>query len=388
VRCRAILPVALVVAVAAGCSLTSEAGTAQAPLSRLPAAKVVSLVRVPVWASLACGSLPAARTACPQVWPVASGTYDVLALTTPTPGLPVTEFSLQQSSGTASQVTVVVGGAGAVASRLADRDADRVPLRTAKDAGNRRRAESFGTYDWGGHRGALMLTRSVAGIGVGNLLTFTWAGDGRTFAVGIGAWDPLPTAAATLRAIVRHGLGAPGRTATSVYAPVARVPMVAAPNWLTLLCRTELGPAPCPAAIPRPSASLAVVQVSSAGGAGGREIDAAFGGESGNPRRDRPPFLVHLTFSNQRAPGVRETPAAAPIDLLHDGYPSHPVYLGAPVWGGHQGTLSLGAGLCFGNHLCYRWREAARTYTVSMHAGSPLSQSVAVFRAVVSSTAR
>ena len=68
---------------------------------------------------------------------------------------------------------------------------------------DRKRAIAFGTVRWGGRNGRLYLAPPyLYGGMMGNHLIFRWREGGRSYALGLHAWEPLREAAATLRAIV------------------------------------------------------------------------------------------------------------------------------------------------------------------------------------------
>jgi hypothetical protein len=43
-------------------------------------------------------------------------------------------------------------------------------------------------------------------------------------------------------------------------------------------------------------------------------------------------------------------------------------------------------GDCWGNHLCYRWREAGTARQLDLHGWEPFTETVAVLRRMVDST--
>lgn len=67
----------------------------------------------------------------------------------------------------------------------------------------RTKAVFFGRYEWGGRRGVVFLAPPfLYGGQLGNHLTFRWRYSGTAYLVSLHAWEPLPDAAHTLRAIV------------------------------------------------------------------------------------------------------------------------------------------------------------------------------------------
>jgi hypothetical protein len=68
----------------------------------------------------------------------------------------------------------------------------------------------------------------------------------------------------------------------------------------------------------------------------------------------------------------REGEAAAPV-----------VRLESSNWRGNSGSLVLGD--CFGNHLCYRWRQGDAILQVDVHGWEPFTETVATLRQIVQS---
>lgn len=248
--------------------------------------------------------------------------------------------------------------------------------RTALDGGPRR---------WGGRTGRLFLVPPTRDQ-LGNLVAFSWLDGSQRRMVAVGAWSPAADAVATLRAIVaslpRRRAGGDGVAST---APIAGTAMVRTPGWVMRLCRDEVRTG-CPTRLPRPASPTSLVQVTPVGHGrrAGASVDVAWGGTTGRASADRPPQLVHLIVSDaDRPPSGAPAAGVNPVTLLRGGYPRKPVVLGHPGWTRPAGTLSLGD--CFGDHVCYRWRSAGRNHLVSIHAWSPLTQTLSVFAQVVRS---
>jgi hypothetical protein len=320
-----------------------------------------------------------------------------MELNKPRPGYPFGYQILAQGSGSAgargskpprfSELVEAAGPTHAASARFGLSPSTHRPV-PKKLAAARPDAIDMGSRTWGNHRGHVVLTRSTAGQ-FANLIAFTWTDRDHTDLVGIGAWTPLKHAVATLHTIISAGAIQPVPSAPTSAAPVDGVSMVESPQWLSLLCRSMIAQ-PCPREIPRPASSFTIVQVGPY--ANGRSttttptrlIDAAWGGATGRTGLDRPPRLVHLILSNGDRPS-RATPTDTNLaTLLRHGYPPRPILLGHPTWAGHDGTLSLGD--CFGDHLCYRWTSKGTTDLVSIHAYDPLTQTISVLRAIVTST--
>jgi hypothetical protein len=114
---------------------------------------------------------------------------------------------------------------------------------------------------------------------------------------------------------------------------------------------------------------------------------SGWGGEYPNPRRNRPPQFVHLELTAGYVASSRRYAPPLPIGRLTvpRGYSvTRPIPLGQRDWTANPGKLVFGD--CFGNHLCYRWRENGRGYQIDLHAWKPVTQTAHVLRAIVAST--
>jgi hypothetical protein len=96
---------------------------------------------------------------------------------------------------------------------------------------------------------------------------------------------------------------------------------------------------------------------------------------------------VHLELATGRFPIASRYAPRVSISTLKvpKGYTvTQPILLGERAWTTNPGRLVFGD--CFGNHLCYRWRQGGRRYQIDLHAWEPVTQTVQVLRAIVRST--
>jgi hypothetical protein len=225
-----------------------------------------------------------------------------------------------------------------------------------------------------------------------DLLVFRWRDTAGAHAVGLNVWEPLIDSVATLRAIVSmlapQSLGQQPRTV----AVVAGVPMTTTPRWLSDLCRTPLLRVACPGRVPAfgfPGAFVDVVPTPPSERPKLRSllVSVSWGGEYANPRRNRPPQFLHFELTAGYIVSSRRLAPPVPLDRLTIplGYTvTRPISLGHRGWTANPGKLVFGD--CFGNHLCYRWRENGRGYQIDLHAWEPVTQTAHVLRAIVAST--
>jgi hypothetical protein len=102
------------------------------------------------------------------------------------------------------------------------------------------------------------------------------------------------------------------------------------------------------------------------------------------PPPQRPPRLVHLIVSDgDRPASTAPVSRVDPAIFLRRRYPQHEIGLAHRHWTRSPATLSLGD--CFNDHVCYRWTSRRRHHLVSIHAWSPLTQTLRVFARVVRS---
>jgi hypothetical protein len=270
-----------------------------------------------------------------------------------------------------------------------------VKLRNGIANGLRRHPIALGPRTWSGINGELSLTpTSYYDLGeLSDLVVFRWRDAAGDHAVGVNVWEPLIDSVATLRGIVStlapQSMGQPPRNV----ARVDGVPMTTTPRWLSDLCRTTpMLRLVCPGRIPaagRNSAYVDVVPTPPSARPKPRSlfVSVAWGGEYPSPRLNRPPQFVHLELTAGHVGSA--TRYAPPVPLrrlrLPNGYAvTRPIALGRRDWTANPGNLVYGD--CFGNHLCYRWREHGRDYQIDLHAWRPATQTAHVLRAIVAST--
>jgi hypothetical protein len=360
------------------------------------------MIPTPSWALAACASVPELRRFCPSLVPLTRTRQWTLSFYAPTRRYPVATFQLQsgvQWGGNQEHVhrppifgnTVVLGGGFM---RLASRAfptsrARPVAVRDEMANGLRRQAIPLGRRAWSGIEGELSLTPTIyAAEGtLADLVAFRWHDALGDHAVGLNVWEPLTDAVATLHAVVSTLTQQPAVPRPRTVAPVGGVPMAAAPARLSMICRTRaILRAACPSRAPAGGVHSAYVTV--APNPWDRRskppsllvsAEYAFG-------RGRPPF-VHLELATGRIPIARRYAPQVPISRLKvpkDYTVTQPIPLGERAWTANPGRLVFGD--CFGNHLCYRWRQDGRRYQIDLHAWAPVTRTVQVLRAIVRST--
>jgi hypothetical protein len=271
-----------------------------------------------------------------------------------------------------------------------------VTLRNGIANGLRRRPIALGPRVWSGIHGDLSLTpTSYSDLGeLSDLVVFRWRDAAGDHAVGVNVWEPLIDSVATLRAVVSTlAPQSAGRSPRNV-AVVDGVPMTTPPRWLDELCRTPpMLRSACPSRVPADGGLGAFVDVVPTPPSARPKLRSLFvsvswGGEHPDPRVNRPPRFVHLEFTAGHVVSSRRYGPPVPLSrvTVPDGYAvTRPISLGQRDWTGNRGKLVFGD--CFGNHLCYRWRENGRDYQIDLHAWEPVAQTVHVLRAIVTSTA-
>jgi hypothetical protein len=293
--------------------------------------------------------------------------------------------------------TVVLGGQFM---RLAARafpasGATPVILRNGIANGLRRRPIALGPRTWAGIKGELSLTpTSYYDLGeLADLVAFRWQDAAGDHAVGLNVWEPLTDSVATLRAIVSTLAPQSSPQEPRTVALVDGVPMTTTPLWLHELCRTPpMLRLACPRRVPAAGPAVTFVDVvptppSARPKLRSLLVSVSWGGEYPNPRRNRPPQFVHLELTAGHV--VSSTRYAPPVTISRLALPrsytvTRPISLGQRDWTANAGKLVFGD--CFGNHLCYRWRENGRGYQIDLHAWRPVAQTARVLRAIVNST--
>jgi len=266
-----------------------------------------------------------------------------------------------------------------------------VVVRNGMANGLRRGPVALGPRTWSGIQGELSLTPSFYyALGeLSDLVAFRWRDATGDHAVGLNVWEPLTDSVATLRAIVSTLRRLSGGQKARTVAVVDGVPMTTTPRWLRDLCRDQpmLADA-CPSRVPAARPTFVDVDVVPTPGSERPKlrsllVSVGWGGEGPNPRRNRPPRVVHLELTAGRITSAGHFAAPVPISHLRS-YTSRPISLGRRDWTVNSGKLIFGD--CFENHLCYRWRQHERGYQIDLHAWEPVAQTVRVLRAIVVST--
>jgi hypothetical protein len=225
-----------------------------------------------------------------------------------------------------------------------------------------------------------------------DLVIFRWRDADGSHAVGVNVWEPLLDSVATLRAIVSTLVSQPRRPLPRRLATVDGVRMTTTPPWLDELCRTPpLLRRACPRRLPSVGPQGAYVEVvptpSNRHKPTSLFVSVSWGGEYPEPRLNRPPRFVHLELTAGHVVSSRRVGSPVPLGRLTvpGGYiATHPISLGQRDWTANPGRLVFGD--CFGNHLCYRWRQNGREYQIDLHAWDPVTETTHVLRAIVSST--
>jgi hypothetical protein len=265
---------------------------------------------------------------------------------------------------------------------------DARPARVRAGLANapRKNPLSLGRRRWAGLRGELSLAPSQGPIPLSyfRFLFFRWDDASGAHVIGIHDWEPFGESVRTLHALVERL--APAAASPLAYRARARarggVAMARTPAWLLGACRGLRTRPICPRQIPAAEPTSIDVfyepdaEVGPSPTARADWLSAEWGVAYGNePTRNRPPRFVHLDFKagavglarRFRHPSIR-----ARDGLMRD--PSNgeagagPIPLGRPRWAGRRGVLVLGD--CFGNHLCFRWRERGVGYQIDCTAGS------------------
>jgi hypothetical protein len=355
----------------------------------------------------ACATVAELRRFCPGMVPLTRQRGWTMIFNAPSRRFPLALLELQSGvvwGGFQERVhrppilgnTVVLGGqflrldAGA----FPKPGARSVVVRNGMANGLRRRPVALGPRSWSGIRGELSLTPSIyAAQGeLADLVVFRWRDATGDHAVGLNVWEPLAESVATLRAIVLTLAPQPGGQKPRTVTAVAGVPMTTTPVWLRDLCRTGPLKEACPSRIPAAGSAGAYVDVvptppSERPKLRSLLVSVSWGGEYPNPRRNRPPRFVHLELTAGRIASADHFAAPVPISRLRvprSYTATRPISLGTRDWTANPGKLVFGD--CYGNHLCYRWRENNRGYQIDLHAWDPVAQTVRVLRAIVLST--
>lgn len=361
----------------------------------------------PRWALAACATVATLRRFCPGEVPLTRARGWTMIFTAPTPRFPLALFALQSGivwGGFSEHVhqPPILGNTVVLGAQFMRLDADAFPAPRARPVvlrdgianGFRRRPINLGSRTWAGIRGELSLTPSVyAAQGeLTDLVVFRWRDPAGAHAVGVNVWEPLTGAVATLRAIVSTIAPQSADQEPQPVAVVDGVSMTTTPRWLSLLCQTPPLRVACPTRVPATGVHSAYVDVvptppSERPKLTSLLVSVSWGGEYPNPRRNRPANFVHLELTAGHVARTRHYAPPIPVSRLTvpRGYAvTRPIPLGKRHWTASPGELLFGD--CFGNHLCYRWRQHRRDYQIDLHAWDPVTQTVDILRAIVLST--
>jgi hypothetical protein len=267
-----------------------------------------------------------------------------------------------------------------------------VAVRKGIANGLRRLPIALGRRSWSGLHGELSLTpTSYAAEGeLSDLLVFRWRDRTGDHAVGVNVWEPLPQTVGTLRAIISTLAPVDSGKESRSVAAVDGVAMRTTPSWLRLLCADEptLRPA-CPARIPAATGTGAYVDVlPTPPTRKPRLLSLLVSIQAGSVRTraaTQAPF--HLEITSGWVPSGKPYADRTAISQLRvpKGFEvTRPIPLGERDWTTRQGALVFGD--CYGNHLCYRWRQNQRGYQIDLHAWDPVAETADVLRAIVVST--
>jgi hypothetical protein len=396
-RAGAIVAALALLAGCGGGSSRTEHGT--------PPTAPVALIATPAWGLAACGAVPELRSICPTRVPLTRSRQWTMIFHAPTQRFPLALLELESGivyGGFRERVhrppilgtTVVLGG------ELMHLEARAFPgprarlhaVRNGMANGLRRGPIALGPRAWAGLHGELSLTPSTyAAQGeLTDLVVFRWRDGAGDHAVGVNVWEPLTEAVAALRTIVSTLAPAPRGTKARPAGSVDGTPMTTTPSWLAALCAapTMLRLA-CPTRVPAGTSEGAYVTIQpSPPSEEPRVTSVTVSIEAPTiPTRTRPqpPWHLELTagFRSRTRRFARPRPLTR-ITVPPDYLVTAPVPLGRRDWTTAPGSLVFGD--CFGNHLCYRWRQGGRGYQIDLHAWDPVTQTARVLRAIVRST--
>jgi hypothetical protein len=253
------------------------------------------------------------------------------------------------------------------------------------------RAELVGRPRWFGASRPLILTAARD-------LAVRWRVGSVGYEMALHVWAPFRETAPTLAALLGRTLALPP---AAVPAPPVEAPSsggiawVPTPAWILTACKAMPGlNGLCPRTIPLARSGYILAsyerRLPTCGGGRRDVLSLEWGGEDpSHPRRNRPPGFLHLEVAGgsgclrSRFPGSIAAPRAG-VMRGRSFLAARRVPFGRRTWGGHDGVLVLGD--CFGNHLCFRWREAGSVYQIDLHGWEPFPEAVAALRRIVSSS--
>jgi hypothetical protein len=387
------------VALLGGCG-----GTAGAP-----AGSPVRLHAIPAWIRQACAGLPESiRDFCPTAVPVGPRGL-TLSLARATRRYPLNLFQLEAGgeyfgNQRRNRPPLYVG------LFLATGNLDRTlpalfpppgtrpaSVRDGLAEVARTKGLPFGRRRWAGLDGELSLAPSHGRIPLVyfNYLLFRWHDRTGNHVVGLHKWEPFHETVRTLHALVNRLAPAAAAPLASPASPPGRgaIAMTRMPRWLLTACRSLRTRPICPRRIPAADPRLIDLYYEPRWRSGRSSaqqdlIGVTWGAPYENrPTRNTPPRFLHLELAAGAVPVDRHfdhRPVRVRDGLMrsrgYEGAPP-PLPLGGRDWNGRRGELVLGD--CFGNHVCFRWRERSRSYQIDLHGWEPFTQTVKSLRAVL-----
>jgi hypothetical protein len=357
----------------------------------------------------ACATVAPLRTSCPEALPrgprpeldVSIASYRHASFFTvtsggeyygdPTRNRPPGYFGVVAAAGDLTGAAPAAWRRGHAATVRVSDDAMRARGRPPLD---------FGTRRWFGVTGRLELAPERPYTPFSDDVVFRWGDGRRARAVALSAWQPLGETVATLKVmlgrVLRTAPPPPPRAARPIRGALPNgLVATRLPRWATEACAAlPRVSGHCPGLIPLARAPLLQVTVAPAirTHQGGTEdlLSIEWGGEdSSRPARNRPPGFLHLEVSAGRVGPIRAFlgHTSAPRNGVMRGrgfIGERPVAFGPRTWRGHSGVLVLGD--CYGNHLCFRWREGGVRRQIDLHGWEPFTETVATLRRIVAST--
>jgi len=406
---RTVLACAVLLSLVTGCSCTSHSSNrSDQTASKEIASSPVPLQATPAWIRSACGGFAELRGFCPAVMP-RGGNGVALSMAVATPRYPLDLIQVESGGEyfgdqRRNRPPRFVGWflmRGRL-SRLLPAifpplgEGPGKPPQNGQADAPRRHALFLGRMRWGGISGQLLLAPSggSAALVYFHYLVFRWREAGRETAIGLHAWEPFRETVQTLHAMVDRLQSVPPSPIAMPQAPDSYpVAMTSPPEWLMLACRSLQTRAICPTRIPAgPTNYISVLFEPRWRSSHGRSDDllsVEWGAPRPDPARNRPPAFAHLELSAgdlELAGHVDAGPVAARDGMMagREGEAASPVVrLESSNWRGRDGRLVLGD--CFGNHLCYRWREGHSILQVDIHGWEPFTETVATLQQVVQS---
>jgi hypothetical protein len=405
---RALLACAALLSLATGCALTSCSRHGTEHTDSTATRSPVALRATPSWIRSACGGFAELRHFCPAAAPAGASDSVTLSMAVGTPRYPLSllqvesggEYFGDQRRNRPPRFVgwfLMSGRLGRVLPAIFPPvEGPGTPPQNGQADAPRRHPLFLGRVRWGSVSGQLLLTPSGgnASLVYFRYLVFRWQETGSEVAIGLHAWEPFRETVQTLHAMVDRLLSVPTSPIAMPQDPDSHpVAMTPPPEWFTRACRSLHTRLICPARIPAGPTNYVSVLVEprwrSSHGQSDDLLSVEWGAPHPDPARNRPPAFAHLELSagDLGLDGhVDAGPVAARDGMMagREGEAAAPVVmLESSNWRGHGGRLVLGD--CFGNHLCYRWRQGAAILQVDLHGWEPFTESVATLRQVVQS---